>query len=262
MHGAPPGPTRRGSWCPSRTRTVAAGMRARSRRARSCWRRHCGGDGPARPKSRPPSPPATRPRPRLLTRPRAWRWWSNWRRPRSGPAITCCRPPAPICSVVWAVRMRQRSPTVTKLALWEPPFMVDPDAPRRRQEYVAQLTKLLDAGHRGDAMALFMKTVGLPEAMIAGMRQAPMWPGMEALAHTLAYDANIMGDSTVPTGLVSSVKAPTLVLDGSDTGAWATNSAQALTAALPNPRHRTLKGQKHNVAWDVLAPVLREFFAG
>jgi pimeloyl-ACP methyl ester carboxylesterase len=151
---------------------------------------------------------------------------------------------------------------LTKLALWEPPFMVDPDAPRRQREYVAQLTELLDAGRRGDAMALFMKTVGLPEAMIAGMRQAPMWPGMETIAHTLAYDANIMGDSTVPTGLVSSVTAPTLVLDGSDTGAWAANSAQALTAALPNPRHRTLNGQSHAVAWDVLAPVLRELFTG
>jgi pimeloyl-ACP methyl ester carboxylesterase len=136
---------------------------------------------------------------------------------------------------------------LTKLALWEPPFMVDPDAPRRQQEYVAQLTKLLDAGRRGDAMALFMKTVGLPEAMIAGMRHTPMWPGMEALAHTLAYDATIMGDSTVPTGLVSSVQAPTLVLDGSDTGAWAASSAQALTAALPNPQHRTLKGQSHQI---------------
>jgi hypothetical protein len=70
---------------------------------------------------------------------------------------------------------------------------------------------------------------------------------MEALAHTLAYDATIMGDSTVPTGLVSSVQAPTLVLDGSDTGAWAASSAQALTAALPNPQHRTLKGQSHQI---------------
>jgi pimeloyl-ACP methyl ester carboxylesterase len=86
--------------------------------------------------------------------------------------------------------------------------------------------------------------------------------GLEAVAHTLAYDASIMGDSTVPTGLVSSVKTPTLVLGGSDTGAWAANAAQALTAALPNPQHRTLKGQTHNVAWDVLAPVLREFFTG
>jgi hypothetical protein len=149
---------------------------------------------------------------------------------------------------------------VTKLALWEPPFMVDPDAPRRQREYLAQLIKLLDAGRRGDAMALFMKSIGLPEAMIDGMRNAPIWPGMEAIAHTLAYDATVMGDSMVPTDLVSSVKAPTLVLDGSVTGAWAADAAQALTAALPNPRRHTLEGQTHNVAWEVLAPVLREFF--
>jgi pimeloyl-ACP methyl ester carboxylesterase len=151
---------------------------------------------------------------------------------------------------------------VTKLALWEPPFMVDPDAPRRQQEYVGELTELLDAGRRGDAMALFMKTIGLPEEMIAGMRNAPMWPGMEAIAHTLAYDATIMGDSMVPNDLVSSVKASTLVLDGSDTGAWAANSAHALAAALPDAERRTLEGQTHNVAWEVLAPVLRDFFTG
>jgi pimeloyl-ACP methyl ester carboxylesterase len=151
---------------------------------------------------------------------------------------------------------------ITRLALWEPPFMVDPDAPRRQQAYVAQLTDLLDAGLRGDAMALFMKTIGLPEAMIDGMRQGPMWPDLEALAPTLAYDATVMGDSMVPTDVIAAIKRPTLVLNGSDTGPWAANSAQALAAALPNPQHRTLQGQDHAVAWDVLAPVLREFFTG
>jgi pimeloyl-ACP methyl ester carboxylesterase len=150
---------------------------------------------------------------------------------------------------------------VTKLALWEPPFMVDPDAPRRQQEYVTELTQLLDVGRRGDAMELFMRTVGLPEEMIAGMRHAPMWSGMVAIAPTLAYDAAIMGDSTVPTDVVSSVKAPTLVLDGSETGTWAASAAQALTAALPNAQRRTLEGQTHNVTWEALAPEVRKFFA-
>jgi hypothetical protein len=40
--------------------------------------------------------------------------------------------------------------------------MVDPDAPRRQEEYVAQLTGLLTEGHRGEVMALFLRTVGLP----------------------------------------------------------------------------------------------------
>jgi hypothetical protein len=35
----------------------------------------------------------------------------------------------------------------------------------------AQLAELLDAGRRGGAMELFMRTVGLPEEMIAGMRE-------------------------------------------------------------------------------------------
>jgi hypothetical protein len=50
---------------------------------------------------------------------------------------------------------------ITKLALWEPPFMTDPGAPRRQEAYVAQLTELLDAGRRGDAMAL-VHEVGRP----------------------------------------------------------------------------------------------------
>jgi pimeloyl-ACP methyl ester carboxylesterase len=149
---------------------------------------------------------------------------------------------------------------VTKLALWEPPFMVDQDAPRRHQAYVTTLGELLDAGRRGDAMALFMRTVGLPDEMVAGMREAPTWQGMEAIAPTLAYDAIVMGDSLVPSALVASVEVPTLVLDGSETGAWAADSARALAAALPNPQRHTFEGQTHAIAWNVLVPVLRQFF--
>jgi pimeloyl-ACP methyl ester carboxylesterase len=109
-------------------------------------------------------------------------------------------------------------------------------------------------------MALFMKTVGLPEEMIAGMRTAPVWGDMEAIAHTLAYDAAVMGDSMVPTALASSLTVPTLVLNGSETGAWATNAAEALAATLPDARRQTLNGQTHNVSWDVLAPALIDFF--
>jgi len=85
---------------------------------------------------------------------------------------------------------------------------------------------------------------------------------MEAVAPTLAYDAAVMGDSTVPAGVAAAVKAPTLVLDGGDTGPWAASSAAALAAVLPDPARRTLDGQRHDVDWDVLAPVLRAFLAG
>ena len=161
---------------------------------------------------------------------------------------------------VLALRAAAAGLPISRLALWDPPFMVDPDAPRRHQEYITRLTELLAAGRRGDAMVLFMTTVGLPQEMIEGMRQSPMWPGLEALAHTLVYDATVMGDSTLPTSVVSSVKVPTLVLTGSNSGAWADNAAQALTATLPGSQHRILGGQSHAVAWDALAPALKEYF--
>jgi hypothetical protein len=91
------------------------------------------------------------------------------------------------------------------------------------------------------------------------MRGAPMWPGMVALADTLVYDATVMGDSTLPTSLVSSVKASTVILTGSDSGAWADSAARALTAALPVSQHRVLDGQNHAVAWDVLASELTAY---
>jgi alpha-beta hydrolase superfamily lysophospholipase len=161
---------------------------------------------------------------------------------------------------ILALRAAAAGLPITRLALWDPPFMTDPDAPRRQREYVTQLTALLGAGRRGDAMALFMTTVGLPLDRITAMRQSPIWPGLEAIAPTLAYDAAVMGDSTMPPDLASSVKAPTLILTGSNSGAWAGNAAQALTSTLPDSQHRTLDGQDHNVAWDILAPALTAFF--
>jgi pimeloyl-ACP methyl ester carboxylesterase len=149
---------------------------------------------------------------------------------------------------------------VTKLALWEPPFMTDENAPQRQDAYLTELTALLDEGRRGDAMALFMRTIGLPDQVIAGMRQAPTWSGLEEIAPTLVYDAIVMGDSLLPSSLVASVDVPTLVLDGSETGEWASQSANALERALPNSSRHTFQGQNHAIAWDLLAPVLSQFF--
>jgi pimeloyl-ACP methyl ester carboxylesterase len=182
-----------------------------------------------------------------------------------GALITAARQPAAVfgnsSGAVLALRAAAAGLPISRLALWEPPLFVDPDAPRRAQEYASKLSGLLAAGRRGDAMALFMSTVGLPQEAIAGMRRSPGWPGMEAVAPTLAYDAAVMGDSTVPTTLISSVKVPTLVLTGGDTGAWAEGAARALTATMPSAEHRVLEHQTHAVAWDVLATELRGYFA-
>ncbi|MEV4011875.1 hypothetical protein AB0J35_15345 [Nonomuraea angiospora] len=107
-------------------------------------------------------------------------------------------------------------------------------------------------------MALFLRSAGLPHAMIGRLRQAPMWASMESIAPTLAYDAAVMGDNRLPSDLAN-VKIPTLVLTGSRTGPWAAAAARAMSDVLPYCRHAVLEGQDHNVSWDALLPPLLSF---
>ena len=89
-----------------------------------------------------------------------------------------------------------------------------------------------------------------------------MWPMWEAVAPTLAYDAAAMGeDASVPTEKAASVTVPALVMDGSASEfSFMHTTALALARAMPHAQHRTLEGQTHEVAPQVLAPVLEEFF--
>jgi pimeloyl-ACP methyl ester carboxylesterase len=149
---------------------------------------------------------------------------------------------------------------VTKLAMYEVPFWVEEGGLSAMRDYARQLTSLLAEGRRGDAVALAMTTFGAPPEAVEGMRQAPVWAMFESVALTLAYDAAVMGDYSVPADRAASVKVPALVLDGGASPAWLREAADATAAALPDAERRTLDGQTHDVAPDVLAPVLREFF--
>ncbi|HET8841095.1 MAG TPA: alpha/beta hydrolase, partial [Ktedonobacteraceae bacterium] len=77
---------------------------------------------------------------------------------------------------------------VTKLAVYEPPFIIDDSLPPVPPDYVAHLTRLISSDRRGEAVEYYLKSVGTPAELIAQLRQSPMWPGVEALAHTVAYD--------------------------------------------------------------------------
>ena len=149
---------------------------------------------------------------------------------------------------------------VTKLALWEPPYILDENA-RPPADQVEQYGRMIAEGRRGDAAEYFMsKVVGMPPEFIADARKQPWWAGQEAIAHTLAYDARIMGDYSIPTETASSVKVPTVVLAGGADMPFMRETAQALADALPNGEVRFLDGQGHNVDPTVLAPALKEFF--
>ncbi len=150
---------------------------------------------------------------------------------------------------------------ITKLALWEPPYILDPAA-RPPADQVQQYELMLAEGRRGDAAEYFMaKVVKMPPEFVAQARSMPWWPAQEALAHTLAYDARVMGDYSLPQKQVGTVTIPTLVLTGGSSFPFMHDTAKALVEVLPKGQHRLLAGQEHNVAPEVLGPALAEFFA-
>jgi pimeloyl-ACP methyl ester carboxylesterase len=150
---------------------------------------------------------------------------------------------------------------VRKLALWEPPFLPESIEKRPPADTVKTLNELVAAGRRSEAAEFFMgEVIGMPPDFVASAKTQPWWAAQVALAHTLAYDATIMGDFYLPTSRAASVPVPTLVCAGGADFPWMRDTARALASTLPNGRYRPLDGQGHNVDPAVLAPILTEFF--
>ena len=153
---------------------------------------------------------------------------------------------------------------VKKLAIYEVPYNDDPEFQQAWRVYLRQLSELLAANRRGDAVALFMQYVGMPAEQIEGMRHSPAWPSLEAIAPTLAYDhAAILGeDVSVPVGQAAQVRMPTLIMNGSASFPFMYQTARTLSRVIPHAQLRTLEGQDHAPSDEVLAPVLKAFFLG
>jgi predicted ATPase/DNA-binding SARP family transcriptional activator len=163
---------------------------------------------------------------------------------------------------VLAVDAAARGVPLTRLALVEPPFILDETRPPMPVDAIAGLAELIAAGRRGDAVEVFL-TVGveMPAEVVAPMRSAPAWPVLEAMAHTIGYDLAIMGDFQLPAHWAE-VRVPTLVMDGGASAEWRRNATQAAADILPYGQRRTLDGHPHDAPAEVLAPILTDFFTG
>lgn len=149
---------------------------------------------------------------------------------------------------------------VRQVAVYEVPFAVYEGGAKERAEYTERLTEALAEGRRGDAVELFLRLTGMAEQMIQGARQSPMWPGLETVAPSLAYDDAVMGDGLLPGDRLASIGVPVLAVAGSLSPAWMHEAARAVAQTVPEGTYRSLEGQTHMVEPDVLGPVLAEFF--
>lgn len=142
---------------------------------------------------------------------------------------------------------------IRRVALYELP-------PPIAAHHADDLSALVEAGRRGEAVEHFQRRiVGLPEPVVAQLRGAPFRPALEALAHTLVYDARLVAEGTLSASLLSRIRAPVLAVAGSSP--VMRDRAAAVAAAVPDGRALALDGATHDLGPE-LAPVLGAFLAG
>jgi pimeloyl-ACP methyl ester carboxylesterase len=170
-------------------------------------------------------------------------------------------------SLVLETALKLGPEKVRGIAVYEAPYDDTPEGLKAFDEYYKNLQAALKADDRERAIRLFMQLVGVPEQMIEGMKQSPMWPGMLSIAPTLAYDAEAMGGSEgrrVPVERVKGIKVPAIIMDGEASAGpmpFMADTANKLGAAIPGAKRKTLPGQTHAVEAKVLAPALIQFFS-
>jgi pimeloyl-ACP methyl ester carboxylesterase len=149
---------------------------------------------------------------------------------------------------------------VAKLALFEPPLLLDASAPKPPEDLERNLVELVADGKRSEAAELFLtKVVQVPPPFVAHMRSSPVWRSLEALAHTLSNDVLIMTRGADVVAKASAIRAPALALTGGASPPWMQRGVRALADAIPGARATVLENQTHDVDPKVLAQALDAF---
>ena len=156
-------------------------------------------------------------------------------------------------------------PGFTKLALYEPPFIVDDTREPREPSFVPDTEAMIARDDRSGALKKFMRHVGMPSIMVNIMALTPPWKKLKAVAPTLPYDLRILGDTgrgvPLDADRWSGVTVPAIVMDGGKSPQYMRNAAKALSEALPKATYRTLPGQTHMVKADAVVPPVKEFLS-
>jgi pimeloyl-ACP methyl ester carboxylesterase len=165
-----------------------------------------------------------------------------------------------------ALEAARAGASITRLAVFEAPFVVDDTKAPTAPDFPQQLQAMIDAGRPGDAVKAFMKLVGAPAPMIAIMRLTPVWKTMKVVGRTLPHDLSIVtkfeqGES-LPAGYYDTVLTSTLVVAGGKSPTWMRNAQTAIADAVPGSRLETLPGQTHMLKPNAAREVLIQHFLG
>ena len=154
--------------------------------------------------------------------------------------------------------------SITRLAIYELPMVVDDTYTPRPADIVAQMDGMLARGDRSGMISKFMKMVGVPGFGLAIMKLTPVWKKLKLVAHTLPWDLRILGDDGRGRPLRTDrwkIKVPTLVMNGGKSPEYLRNTMKNVAEVLGDVEYQELPGQTHMLKSSAAAPVLVEFFS-
>ncbi|MGZ0151230.1 alpha/beta fold hydrolase [Kribbella sp. WER1] len=159
-----------------------------------------------------------------------------------------------------ALRATAAGLPVEKLVAFEPPYVVDDSRKQIPRSWVADLTAL---GPDDAIRYFFTKGIGLPGILVTMMKLMPAWKNMRAIAHTLPYDAQVVGGNCFGEPMDATqwapIDQPVLVVNGGKSPGWMKASNQALADAVPGSAHTEVPGQNHMIKTAAIAPVIADF---
>lgn len=159
-----------------------------------------------------------------------------------------------------ALEAARRDVAIDRLITYEVPLIVDDTHAPNDLDLPERLQAMVDDDRRGDAVRLFMRTVGAPGPVVAVMRLLPVWRKLTAVAHTLPHDLSMVvpfeQGEPLPAGYYDGVRCPTLALTGGKSPTHMRNGQAALAAAVPDGALRVLPGQSHIIRSKAVAPVV------
>lgn len=153
--------------------------------------------------------------------------------------------------------------SITRLAVYEPPYMVGPKARKVPANFEAEVQQLVADRRYGDAVAYFMtKLIGMPSIFLIPMKLSKMWKQITPQAPSLPFDMAAVNGFEPPIERMRRISYPTLAIHGTKTFPVLIDSTTLCAKTIPGAGHAVLPGQSHEVKAEAIAPELVRFLSG
>jgi pimeloyl-ACP methyl ester carboxylesterase len=159
---------------------------------------------------------------------------------------------------VLALEAARAGVAADRVVAYEPPLIVNSNRPPLPTDYVERLDEMNAVGDSAGAHRLFVTAaVGLPPEVADGLTKSPMWPLLEPVSRTLAYDGRIvrpyMTGDPAPLAAFAEITLPVLVAVGGDTASFILDGARALIPFLHDGRLEVIPGGTHQTDPELVA---------